>query len=517
MTNRRFMANSVGRYTPLRLFTTTIPLVDNVHSIQPHCPIFGSITVDFPFDLRVPGWLPPTLVSLNSSNLYGVVATAKIGWANETVLSFVNEVTPLRFANGQKALARLSCSAYNAVHIRRHQFPSAISEYRQSRASQHAIRSRALPIDVVIRHADDIDLHDPRGIKIDMLLRAHVSREGWDDCDTENETCSSASDQDVEMAPNASTSSTTDAWPKVFKRNETIAHVTHLAMEIEEREDVHSTPFPSFTAAFPVPPASEQPGPADLLLGPSRAMLNPFPLYPDMVEPLRKRTIRACLRSPDGTPQAHYFATPRPIDNVTKRIKGSLTFHPTAKRVPQPDVVSPFVRVSHFLKTHVTFLLGTGHEVVETYRTPIRLATSPLTHPSSRQSASAAPPPYIRMFTENGEARCDPLPVYSGMDVDDEAVGDCGGERVELERVPSYAESTAPSQTSSPISELRSSRHSSPALDDDMSSPSSRASQSGSVRSRSAADDLSPASRKLLEQWLREESPSRSAAVQTDA
>lgn len=348
-----------GRYTPLRLHTETVQLISDAHSILPHCEVFGSITIDVQFDLRIPGWLPPTHVSRHTSNTYGVVATAKVGWANESMLSAIDYLSPLCHADGEFALARLSRSAYNAVHIRRHSLPTAVSEAKQVRQAQYTLRSRALPVEVIIKHAEDIDLHDPSGIKMEMLLRT-CHQKPWDDHEA-------ATSDDVEMRVDASPSDSSNSPSKtVFKKNEIVAHVVHLAMEIEEREDFRSIAFNSFTAAFPLP--ADQPTRGDMLLGPSRAPLNPMPLLPDVVDPIRMRYHRRCLLLPNDEPQGHTFATPRAIVAATSRIKGTLTFADWGGRLPHPDVSGPFARVSHFLKTHVTFLLSTGETVVSLRR-----------------------------------------------------------------------------------------------------------------------------------------------------
>lgn len=150
--------------------------------------------------------------------------------------------------------------------------------------------------------------------------------------------------------------------------------------------------------------------------------------------------------------------------------------------------------------------------------------TSPDTFPHPRVSA---PPPYIRMFHENGDMRdCDPLPLYSVQAPEDEDV-----EMVEaltappepvrrpqtpLDPAPSAAAATASPQrasleaydTEANYTETTPSPSPSPSASPERPSSGSSTHSTRPARSRSAADDLSPASRKLFEQWAREGSAS---------
>ncbi|GMK59888.1 hypothetical protein CspeluHIS016_0901050 [Cutaneotrichosporon spelunceum] len=414
-----------GRYTPLRVYRDTQTLLSSPYTIAPYCPSFGSITVDLPFDLRVPGWLPPSHLSRHSSTSYGLVAQATVGWANETQYLFSGfGATPL-VVNGQFALARMSRSAYTPLEVRRHRIPGPIPVEGATRR-QYPFRCKTLPVDLTIRHAEYADLGDPKGIKIEMQLR---------------------------------TSSVEPAFETAQSDSPGIAYVAHIAMEIEEREDVRSTPASQFLASFPLPPQD------GLLLGPTSA-----PSTPANLEPVRRRLARACFLLPSGMPQSHTFWDPRPVGPSTKRIKGALTFNDIG-RIPIPDATGPFVRVTHFLKTHVTFERE-GEYFTETFKTPVRLVT----HPRPRGSV---PPPYVTVFHENGDLRdCDPLPLYTPEDVD-------------------MVDALTPD--SSPPVEAASS-----------SSPSPHSTQlpEAEAEHRSAADGLSPANRKLFEQWAREVSAS---------
>ncbi|BEJ01617.1 hypothetical protein CcaverHIS631_0602990 [Cutaneotrichosporon cavernicola] len=449
-----------GRYTPLRVYRATHALLPSPYTIRPYCSSFGSITLDLSFDLRVPGWLPPSHLSRHSSTNYGLVADATVGWANETVFSGSGvSATPL-LVDGQFALAQMSRSAYAPLEVRRHRIPGPIPRGGAPRR-HYPFRCKTLPVDLSIRHAEYADLGDPKGIKIDMQLRASVSR--WDEHEAgvsqqvaraQRDASESASErgcsEGAERESSEPASSPESTGPAV-------AHVVHIAMEVEEREDVRSTPAGMFLSAFPLPP---QDGP---LLGPSRA-----PTTPATLEPVRRRVARACLLLPNGQAQSHTFDDPRPVGPSTKRIKGALTFNEIG-RFPVPNATGPFVKVTHFLKTHVTFERA-GEYYTETFKTPVRLVTCPTPRGS-------VPPPYITVFHENGDLRdCDPLPLYAPAEDDVDMV-------------------EALTRDASPPTEAESSP-----------SPPSSSRPLPEAEHRSAADDLSPANRKLFEQWAREAS-----------
>lgn len=342
----------------------TVPLINSAYSIQPYCPDFGSITIDLPFDLRIPGWLPPTHLTHHTSVSYGVVSMATVGWANESVYSFFNYISPMRYASGELAVARTSRSAYSAITIQRHCNPSVLNEHVSMR--QNAFRSKVLPVDIMIKHAETVDLLDPKGVKIDMHIRTSHQKH-WDEHEREvslSHEPECASGDDVEMRDGTARSPPRSS--KGSKENdEPIAHVVQLAMDIEEREDVRSTPWHAFTSAYPLPAEQPTMSGEHMLLGPSRAPPNPLPLFPDTIEPMRKRYTRSCLLLPNGRPHRHVFANPLPITATTRRLKGALTkLDSGGDQSPQPGMSGPFVRISHNLKMHVTFQLPSGERVV---------------------------------------------------------------------------------------------------------------------------------------------------------
>ncbi|CAK9785505.1 unnamed protein product [Cutaneotrichosporon oleaginosum] len=464
------------RYMPLRVHRTSLSLLTNSYTISPICPTYGTITIDLPFDLRVPGWLPPSHVSRHATTSYGLVAEATVGWANETHYSRVPCATPL-IVDGAFAPARTTRSAYTPIRIKRHRLHQPMPADESPRR-HWPFKCKTLPVDLTIKHAEYVDLADPKGIKIDMHLRAnssarcegHEASGGRHECasfgaggaegrglSASASTSVSASGPASESAPHTSP----DDDVAMPCDPEPVAHVVHIAMEIEEREDVRSTPSAAFLASYPLP---NQDG---ALLGPSRAPAAP----PPTSEPTRRRIQRACLLLPTGQPQSHTFDKARPVGPTTKRIKGALTFNQVG-RFPQPDMSGPF--------THVTFQRG-GLFSTETFKTPVRLVTCP-----SPDVSGAVPPPYVTVFYENGDQRdCDPLPLYVPAEDDVEMV-----------------ESLTRNVTSAPEQEPETMLETTPEATPEPPSSSQRLGE----EHRRAADNLSPANRKLFEQWAREAS-----------
>lgn len=113
-----------GRFSPYRLFTTTLPLIpaDSPITIPPSDAACPFVTVRLDFDLRLPGWLPPSIrVSGRGSCAgvgYGVVATAVTSWSDSRRVASMHRLAGL--------LQESSCSRYTEFTIRRHQMPTAI-------------------------------------------------------------------------------------------------------------------------------------------------------------------------------------------------------------------------------------------------------------------------------------------------------------------------------------------------------------------------------------------------------
>lgn len=83
---------------------------------------------------------------------------------------------------------------------------------------------------------------------------------------------------------------------------------------------------------------------------------------------------------------------------------------------PWPGTFTPFVHISHTLKTFCT--LRTPGVIPETrpitFTTAVKFASHPDTMPSS---GTTNPPPFLQLYDESGEPRVpDPLPVYAKKD-----------------------------------------------------------------------------------------------------
>lgn len=117
------------RYTPLRLYASALPLIPVNESIPlpPWDPVVDSsssaVSVVIPFDLRVPGWLPPSLVAPSVAVSYGVVAAAEIGWNDDPLWPADGPQTLL---NPSPTTTRRVRSSYTPFIVHRHRMPTAL-------------------------------------------------------------------------------------------------------------------------------------------------------------------------------------------------------------------------------------------------------------------------------------------------------------------------------------------------------------------------------------------------------
>ncbi|EIW67223.1 hypothetical protein TREMEDRAFT_64469 [Tremella mesenterica DSM 1558] len=421
-----------GRYTPLRLWSTTVDLATPSEPLvlpsqdyaRPHLARFQ---VAIPFDLRLPGWLPPTHSSANTVTSYGVQVQCTIGWVDlssplsipmtrsaalshsslSTNSSIEIKPTPAirtrrldsLFSHSSLQLSSIhkSQSKFAPITVRRHRLPSAVRGHVYVPGERHYTikpNESTCPVECVVTVPEWVDVHgDERSIKISLRVRAR---------------------RDAILQG--------DASMDIDGGDEILTNLLELGMEVEELERVSSTPATSFMSANPLP--SNQPS----VHSSEHALLNPshyanaicFDSTSGTAHKAQKS--RQCLLADDGTQRNFFFAKeglglcgdkwrkvnvvlPMPADALGK---GSAT-----GGRPQAEVEGPFLRIRHSLKIKLV-CKNTGADVdtMVLLSTPIRFGTCQDTLPLSASSRSQLPP-YIQLFHENGDLReCDPLPLY---------------------------------------------------------------------------------------------------------
>lgn len=171
-------------YTPLRI------LEDAFAIVTPEKPLIlaahlstrakaDRIRIAIPFDMRLPGWLPPTHFSSFTHLSYGGKAEARLGWAPGTVVA-QSSVSPRRAVIANTSLdpltTRVSTSAFTEFTVFRHRFPAQIDE-EMSYPSQRTFHlspkpDSDSPIDCEITLPEWIDINGAeRSFKVTIKFR----------------------------------------------------------------------------------------------------------------------------------------------------------------------------------------------------------------------------------------------------------------------------------------------------------------------------------------------------------
>ncbi|WVQ93510.1 hypothetical protein IAU59_000584 [Kwoniella sp. CBS 9459] len=463
-----------GRYTPLRLHTATITLATPskpllLPSHDPSRPNASRIKLAVAFDMRLPGWLPPSHLSDMTTVSYGVLANVTIGWMEMASMgssscgssssSLLNDsdvsmdsIIPFRhnfkprsknsfesFFTNNSLLPKTtdkSVSKWTPFTILRHRLPTSIGGFAQQRSERHyTLRPEAdstSPVECVVTVPDWVDVNgEEKSLKVSLRLRARknaIKPEVEDDF-----WASSSRSQPPTGSSPAETSGVAednhrelDAIPMERQikskkaEDELLTHILELGMEVEEVERYSSTPTTSFTSSFPLP--AEQPSRHSSL----HQLISPRATYADGGflgfddRPFRGIQTRQCLLSEDGNQRNFFFADNglglgekwRKV-NVVLPMPAALGKGPSSR--PQPEMDGPFLKIKHSLKIRVVCRNiegGKEDTQVVILSTPIRFGTCPSTMPST-STKSLALPAYIQLFHENGDLReCDALPMY---------------------------------------------------------------------------------------------------------
>ena len=394
-----------------------------------------------PFDLRLPGWLPPTHKTSMTNTSHGVLVRANIGYMNASAVQH-----SVSTRNGPPMGAFLSSSKFTEFTVRRHRFPSSIDQTPITpRDRQFTLRSdpnSASPIDCVVTVPEWIDTHgDQRSLKINLKVRARDTQGELAVKPLDSSTFpvggsveQPRADEDTSENGSSSPSGTTtsecsvpmerEAGQAAEDKGETSTNIVEIGMEVEEVRRYSSAPFPSFAAAYPLP--AEQPSASTsehALLSPPTQHDKVSPTPGVSAEPYRGFKTRQCLLADDGSQRNFFFADEGlPLGEAWRKVNIVLPMPGPQEEPgdqdrrggrPRPELDSAFLRIRHNLKIRIVCRnAGAMTDTVVILSTPVRFGSCITTCPSSTKAAPL--PAYVQLFHENGELReCDPLPVYA--------------------------------------------------------------------------------------------------------
>jgi hypothetical protein len=360
------------------------------------------------FDLRLPGWLPPSHVTSLTNTEYGVVVKSSIGWtaAAQSVYASPSiggrNIVTRSLGKPTAALAQLAnlveknTSPYHPFTVKRHRLPSAMNsravDLTERNFSLKPAANSSSPVECVVSVPEWVDCFGKeRDLKVNIRVRA---RRGAIEEAVKKQSASRSptSEAASTSSPAAVRSTTPDGWPSdhpqyqgdsssdatsnsrsttpqgwpmqresdtaAAAESEILTHILELAMEVEEVETYCSTPTPSFTSVFPIPDTDQQPdrhSSHNAFISPRSPRADAECKVSDDV--FRGYRSRKCLLAEDGTQRNFCFEKDglamgerwRKVNVVLPMPQGGKG----SKVRPQSEMDGPMVRIKHALKIKV--------------------------------------------------------------------------------------------------------------------------------------------------------------------
>lgn len=259
----RLTTLTLGRYTPMRLFADSIQLASEEHPLlipaqDPARRRASHVRLAVPFDLRLPGWLPPTFLSVMTDTSYGCVAEVQISWLEDSV-----SVRPKAILSNPSlypsAFTR-AISKYSEFTVRRHRVPMTVNGRVPERGERHFTlgnggSSSASPLECILTVPEWIDVNgEEKSLKVSLRVRARrpvasaLGHEVEQSEPTEEDlpaTESAASTEEMD-APSPQMSDVSEAGSVPMERqassygvepsDEVFVFLKELGMEVEEVE-----------------------------------------------------------------------------------------------------------------------------------------------------------------------------------------------------------------------------------------------------------------------------------------
>ncbi|OCF56500.1 hypothetical protein L486_05350 [Kwoniella mangroviensis CBS 10435] len=365
-----------GRYTPMRLYSTTLILATPskpllLPSHDPNRAYAQRIQLAVAFDMRLPGWLPPSHDSEMTTISYGLIAHSTIGWTEPATTFYASPSTcsssfsssssssssdsdvsmesiipirpmimkpksskPFEYIFGNHSLLaksiEKSSSKWTPFTVQRHRMPSAVVPYPQGATERHfTLRPESdstSPVECVVTVPDWVDVNgEEKSLKVSLRVRARKPVAEPMEVDTPEASSngsastlnSSSSTADEEGSVSGGGSRELESVPmerssgKGKKAGSDLStYILELGMEVEETERYSSTPSQSFTSSFPLP--SEQPtrnSSVNQLISPRMGYADGTGSFLGYDErPFKGMRTRQCLLSDDGNQRNFFFA-----------------------------------------------------------------------------------------------------------------------------------------------------------------------------------------------------------------
>ena len=216
--------------------------------MDPARPNSTRISLAVPFDLRIPGWLPPTHVSEMTNTSYGAVVSGQLGWLDAPLPPDPSTVFKKSLFFNQSLLATATAdmsSRFSEFTIRRHRLPPLLGNEVVERPDRnYTLRpdpKSASPVECIVTVPDWVDVNgDEKSLKVSLRLRARQIAPleldvQVDESEVENEISPQAGgEQDSGPAQQGSIETPTKG--KTAQEEEILTHMVELGMEVEETE-----------------------------------------------------------------------------------------------------------------------------------------------------------------------------------------------------------------------------------------------------------------------------------------
>jgi hypothetical protein len=391
------IADESGRYNPVRLYTETIDLADAKPLLIPSCdpllPSCKTVELAVAFDLRLPGWLPPTHRAFLTNTEYGLVVQSKIGWTEAAAEVYGqpragDKCVATRSLRRQATLLshiatmeEKHTSIYQTFSIHRHRLPSALNHrIRNSTEKSYNVTPAAnstSPIECIVTVPEWVDCYGrERDLRIGIRVRARksaiIAQNKTNDDDLSRHLTDALGDfQRPWTVPNGDdtassgsgyttpTGSPPTSTPMQRTKNdgEVLTRIIELGMEVEEVESYSSVVSPGFKATYPIPDESEQPNRHSS----HKAFISPRSDRADVPcssdEVFRGQRSRKCLLAEDGTQRNFFFDDDGLAMNEAWRKVNVVLPMPVGnkgiKTRPQGEMDGPMLRIRHALKIRV--------------------------------------------------------------------------------------------------------------------------------------------------------------------
>jgi len=174
-----------GRYTTLRLYETSVRLAAPSEPIPiPAVDLSRNhsswINVAIPFDLRLPGWLPPSHVTSLTNTSYGLRADVKLGWLDGAGRSSLRLLALSNPSINSLATAQ-SSSPFTPFKVFRHRFPVNSGGHTILRPERsYTLRpdcNQTTPIECIVSVPDWVDVNgDEKSLRVSLRVRARPRR-----------------------------------------------------------------------------------------------------------------------------------------------------------------------------------------------------------------------------------------------------------------------------------------------------------------------------------------------------